>query len=158
MDKRPKRSRDKYNPYNLHSEKAKNIYGITFNNDSKIIDTAINKEIFDEFDEFEKEDARQIQKASRNNELNIVTEQTLNKRTLNKAENIEEIVIKKIYSEKLNKALKKLTEKQRKRILLYYNYQLTLEKIARLDGCSRQSVYESIKWGIKKLKKYLKNF
>ena len=32
MDKRPKRSRDKYNPYTLHSEKAKNIYRVTFSN------------------------------------------------------------------------------------------------------------------------------
>ena len=56
MDKRPKRSRDKYNPYTLHSEKAKNIYRVTFSNQNKTINIAITKEIFDELDENEKED------------------------------------------------------------------------------------------------------
>ena len=53
MDKRPKRSRDKYNPYTLHSEKAKNIYRVTFSNQNKTINIAITKEIFDELDENE---------------------------------------------------------------------------------------------------------
>lgn len=72
MDKRPKRSRDKYNPYILHSEKLKNIY-----------------------------------------------------------------------NKKLAKALETLTKEQRKRILLYYDYQLTMEEIARIEGCAKQSVQES---------------
>ena len=39
MDKRPKRSRDKYNPYILHSDKSKNIYKVTFSNLNKIAKT-----------------------------------------------------------------------------------------------------------------------
>ena len=52
----------------------------------------------------------------------------------------------------------KLTKQQRRRILLYYDYQLSMEEIARIEGCSKQSVQESIDWGMKKLKKFLKNF
>lgn len=61
MDKRPKRTRDKYNPYILHSEIEKNVYKVTFSNKNEMISIDITKEIFNELDQFEKEDARQIQ-------------------------------------------------------------------------------------------------
>ena len=158
MDKRPKRSRDKYNPYILHSEKSKNIYRVSFSNIHKMENIKISKKIFDKLDEFEKEDARQIQEIKRHYEQNTVTESTLNKRAVNKSEDVDEIVIKNIYNEKLAKALETLTKEQRRRILLYYDYQLTMEEIARIEGCAKQSVQESIEWGIKKLKKFFEKF
>ncbi len=154
MDKRPKRTRDKYNPYILHSEKEKNVYKVTFSNKSEMISIDITKDIFDELDEFEKEDARQIQEIARHNELNVVTETTLNKRSFEKQVNVDEIVINKINNEKLYKAMDKLTKQQRRRILLYYDYQLSMEEIAKIEGCSKQSIKESIDWGIKKLRKF----
>ena len=158
MDKRPKRSRDKYNPYTLHSDKSKNIYKVTFSNLNKIAKVKISKKIFEQLDEFEKEDARQIQEIKRHYEQNEVTEITLNKRAFNKPEDVDEIVIKNIYSEKLEQAMKTLTKEQRRRILLYYDYQLTMEEIAKIEGCAKQSVQESIEWGIKKLKKFFEKF
>ncbi len=158
MDQRPKRTRDKDNPYILHSEKEKNIYKVTFSNNKEVISIDITKEIFEEFDEFEKEDARQIQEMARHNELNIVTEATLNRRAFNKPESIDDIIMKNIDNEKLQKALDKLTKEQRRRILLYYDYQLTMEEIATIEGCSKQSIQESIKWGIKKLKNFFEKF
>ena len=158
MDKRPKRSRDKYNPYILHSDKSKNIYKVTFSNLNKIAKVKISKKIFEQLDEFEKEDARQIQEIKRHYEQNEVTEITLNKRAFDKPEDVDEIVIKNIYSEKLEQAMKTLTKEQRRRILLYYDYQLTMEEIAKVESCSKQSVQESIEWGIKKLKKFFEKF
>ena len=153
MDKRPIRTRDKYNPYKLESEKDKNIYRVTFDNINEVVNIEISKELFDEFDKFEKEDARQIQKAARNNELNTITEQTLNRRAFIKHKDIDELVISKINHEKLIHALDKLTKEQRRRILLYYDYQLSLEQIANIEGCTKQSVQESIEWGINKIRK-----
>ena len=82
----------------------------------------ISKKIFDQLDEFKKEDARQIQEIKRHYEHNTITESTLNKMEVNKPEDIDEIVIKNIYNEKLAKALETLTKEQRRRILLYYDY------------------------------------
>lgn len=62
--------------------------------------------------------------------------------------------MQKLEGEKLQTALNKLTKEQRRRILLYYDYQLTMEEIAVIEKCSKQSIQESIKWGIKKLKKF----
>lgn len=154
MDKRPKRSRDKYNLYSLNSEKAKGLYEVTFFMGKEKIKVNLSKNLFDQFEEFEKEDARQIRKHKRNDELNTITENTLNKRAINKPDGTDEIVIKKIHNERLARAMEKLTKQQRRRILLYYDYQLTMEEIARIEGCSKQSVQESIEWGIKKLQKY----
>ena len=61
-------------------------------------------------------------------------------------------------TEELEQALKTLTKEQRRRILLYYDYQLTMEEIAKVESCSKQSVQESIEWGIKKLKKFFEKF
>lgn len=158
MDERPKRNRDKDNPYILHSDKSKNIYNVTFSNKDTNIKIEISKDIFEELDEFEKEDVRQIRRMERYNEYNFVTENTLNKRAFNKAENVEDIVIKNIYNEKLKKALDKLTKKQKRRILLYYDYQLSLEEIAIIEGCSKQSIQESIIWGMKKLRNFFEKF
>ena len=94
----------------------------------------------------------------RHYEQNEVTEITLNKRAFDKPEDVDEIVIKNIYSEKLEQAMKTLTKEQRRRILLYYDYQLTMEEIAKIEGCAKQSVQESIEWGIKKLKKFFEKF
>ena len=154
MDERPKRSRDKYNPYYLNSDKAKGLYEVTFFIGKEKIKVKLSKNIFEQFDEFEKDDARQIRKNKRNNEMNFVTEDNINKRAFIKPESTEDVVIKKIHNERLAKAMDKLTKEQRRRILLYYDYQLTMEEIARIEGCSKQSVQESIEWGIKKLKKY----
>ena len=153
MDKRPKRSRDKYNPYSLNSEKAKGLYEVTFFMGKEEIKVNLSQNIFEQFEDFEKEDARQIRKHKRNNELNAITENSLNKRAFIKPESIEEVVIKKINNERLAKAMGKLTKQQRRRILLHFDYQLTMEEIARIEGCSKQSVQESIEWGIKKLRK-----
>ena len=46
MDKRPKRTRDKYNPYILHSEIEKNVYKVTFSNKNEMISIDITKEDF----------------------------------------------------------------------------------------------------------------
>lgn len=157
MDQRPKRTRDRENPYILHSEKEKNIYKVTFSKEKKTISVDITEEILMNLTNL-KRGRRQIQEIARHNELNTVTEATLNKRAFNKPESIDDIVIKNINNEKLQKALDKLTKEQRRRILLYYDYQLTMEEIATIEGCSKQSIQESIKWGIKKLKKIFEKF
>lgn len=136
----------------------KNIYKVSFSNINQKIKIEIPKKIFEQLDEFEKEDARQIQERKRHYEQNTVTEITLNKRAFDRPEDIDEIVIKNIYSKKLEQALKTLTKEQRRRILLYYDYQLTMEEIAKVESCSKQSVQESIEWGIKKLKKFFEKF
>ena len=58
--------------------------------------------------------------------------------------------------DELMTALSLCTEAQRRRFLLYALDGLSYEQIARLDGCSKVSVYESIAAVRKKLKEFFK--
>ena len=84
------------------------------------------------------------------------TEQSLNRRAFFKAESVEETVLRSIEYEHLHRAISKLSETQRRRLLLYYFEGLTYEQIAKKEGCKYQTVQESIYAALKKLKKLLK--
>ena len=60
MDKRPKRNRYEDNPYFLHSDKENNLSLVYFLNDAgkNIVD--ISKELLENLDEIEKNEARII--------------------------------------------------------------------------------------------------
>ena len=53
----------------------------------------------------------------------------------------------------INKALSILTEKQRRRVLMRYVDELTLQEIADIEGCDISTINESIEGAIKKIRK-----
>jgi len=55
----------------------------------------------------------------------------------------------------LKLALKNLTENQRKAVLKYYIGKQTYQQIADELGCSKQTVHESVKKSLEKMKKYI---
>jgi len=68
----------------------------------------------------------------------------------------EQYVCRMETQDELMTALSLCTEAQRRRFLLYALDGLSYEQIARLDGCSKVSVYESIAAVRKKLKEFFK--
>ena len=60
-----------------------------------------------------------------------------------------------IKKESLHKAISKLKEKPRRRLIAYYFKGLTFRQIGDLEGVSDMAVRDSINGAIKKLKKYL---
>ena len=66
----------------------------------------------------------------------------------------EQYVCRMETQDELMTALSLCTEAQRRRFLLYALDGLSYEQIARLDGCSKVSVYESIAAVRKKLKEF----
>ena len=68
----------------------------------------------------------------------------------------EQYVCRMETQDELMTALSLCTEAQRRRFLLYALDGLSYEQIARLDGCSKVSVYESIAAVRKKLKEFYK--
>ena len=60
--------------------------------------------------------------------------------------------------ELLHRAIAKLPEIQRRRLLLYFFGELTYGQIAELEGCTKRAVKFSVDIAIEKLKKDLKNF
>ena len=73
-----------------------------------------------------------------------------------KEESLEEEIGRVLLYEELHKAIARLPDTQRRRLVLYYFQQLTYEQIAEMEGCRYQSVQESILSAIKKLRKCFK--
>ena len=159
IDTRPKRRKDKDNPYEIFSvgiETENPQYYIRFIDglgDKHCIE--IEKEMFDLLDRFELDDLSLLNEVDRHYEHSELDEVTLERRALNKPLSIEETVIQEIGYMELHTAIDTLPEKQRKRLKLYYFENLTYEEIAKLEGCKYQTIQESIYAALKKIKKIL---
>ncbi len=145
----------KVDSYTLEYIEDADKYYISFEDSAKQeCRIEIEKEIFDIYMKSKKSYIKIKNETSRHLEHSLLSEVDIYKRAFEKSNNVVDIIMQKLESEKLQAAFNKLTKEQRRRILLYYDYQLTMEEIALIEKCSKQSVQESIKWGMKKLKKF----
>ena len=150
--KRPKRRKDKYNPYRIYENE--NGYYISFRDGEGIPqEMQISRELFDAFDCFELEDISYLNKWDRHIEHSELMEQTLNERAMNKAENVEDAILRQEQIEELRGSIGKLTEVQRRRLLMYFFGDMTFEEIGKLEGCKKASVKESVDSALIKIKK-----
>ena len=150
-DPRPKRRRDKYNPYTIYSVGAETNepqFYVTFSDTTgEKVTTEISREIFELLNQFELEDLSYLNEIDRHYAYSDQTELELQTNSLNLPSLPEDM----FEYDDLYAAIKKLPEKQRKRLVLYYFHNLTLEEIARLEGVSFQTISKSIELTVKKL-------
>ena len=69
-----------------------------------------------------------------------------------------ELYERKLTNEELYSAMSQLSEKQAKRIYAHYFQNMSITKIAQIEGTSKPTVYGSIQSGLKQISKKLKNF
>lgn len=67
---------------------------------------------------------------------------------------LEEIYERKITREQLHAAIATLSDKQAKRIYAYFFLDMSKTKIAQAEGVSKESVGESIRRGLLKIKRF----
>ena len=152
---RPKRRKDKYNPYTICEKDGQ--YYVSFKDRQGVLHRLeISKVLYDTFDPFELSDLVYLNVVDRHIEQSEVWEVTLNVRAVQKPEGIEEVVLKKIQIEALHTAMKTLPEMQRRRMQLYYFEGMTYEQIAKKEGCTKMPVKRSIEAAVERLKKELK--
>lgn len=154
MDQRPKRNRDKDNPYFLHSDEKSDIYIVYFSNGNKQYNIEISKELFNEFDDIERDEARKIQYDKRYLEQSYQTDISLYNKAVNKPLSVEDKTIRDIDYKKLYRAIGTLSKMHRRRILLYYDYNLSLSEIAEIEGCSKVAIKYSIDIALKQLREF----
>ena len=156
MDKRPKRRKDKYNPYTLCSEKGR--YYISFvdvNNNFQEI--AVSQKVFESFNKFELEDISQMNEYDRHLEHSEVDENTLYQKSVSSEQPLEEYFDKAQDAENLHMAISKLPDVQKRRLKKYYFEDKTFDKIALEEGCTYQCVQRSVYRAVEKIKNILKN-
>ena len=158
-DPRPKRRRDKDNPYELFTTSLgtdQPRYYLAFVDSTGIEQCMeIDKTLFDVFDRFELDDISFMNEVDRHYEQSEQTEQSLNRRAAQPQKSVEEAVFQRAEVETLRHAIAKLPEKQRRRLVLYYFGDFTYEQIAEMEGCAFQVVAKSIKAAEKNLKNFL---
>ena len=71
--------------------------------------------------------------------------------------NLESEAFKNILTEDLFKEIEKLPQIQKKRLILYYFYDMNLSVIAKIESCTFRAVKFSIDIALKKLYENLKN-
>lgn len=159
IDPRPKRRRDKDNPYEIFTigiETDAPKYYIRFKDGSRVEHyLEISKELFDLLDSFELDDLSFLNEWDRHLEQSEQTEATLNSRAIHRRETVEEEAFRHIENEMLHRAIVTLPEVQRRRLTLYYFGNLTYQEIADLDGCSKVAVKYTIDKALAALKKII---
>ena len=156
-EKHPNRKKDKHNPYTLMIVEGR--YYLSFKDGRGVMQNIeIEKVLYDLFNRFELEDISYLNRVSRHIEHSELTENSLNDRVFYKEESLEETVSRCIEYELLHKAISKLPETQRRRLLLYFFGELSYEQIAKLEGCTKMAVKGSVDIALKKLKKLFEKF
>ena len=119
MDKRPKRRKDKYNPYTLHKENER--YYVSFiDSNNKFQKIEISQEVFESFNKFELEDVSQMNEYDRHLEHSEVDENTLYQKSVSSEQPLEEYFDKAQDAENLHMAISKLPDVQKRRLKKYY--------------------------------------
>lgn len=153
-EKRPKRRKDKYNPYTLTKIKDKHI--LSFRDGQGVLqEITIDRELFELLDRFELDDLSFLNEVDRHYEHSELTEISLYNRAAVLPESVEDAVLRNLQYEALYNAIRKLSEAQRRRLILYYFGGLTYAQIAEMEGCSHSAVIKSITAAIEKIKKNL---
>lgn len=152
--KHPKRRRDKYNPYKIYECNGR--YYIAFKDgQGRHYEFEISRMLYEAFDSFELEDISYLNVWDRHIEQSEVWESSLNERSMEKPDTVEEIVFRNLQAEMIHKAIWKLPEIQRRRLILYFFGGLSFEEIGKREGCSKVAVKYTVDKALEKIKKEL---
>ncbi|MCI9110214.1 MAG: sigma-70 family RNA polymerase sigma factor [Bacilli bacterium] len=149
MRSRPKRRKHKDNPYTLLIDD--NTYKVTFldsKNNIQVIE--VDADVFDALDCFELDDLSQLNEYDRHIDRFDIDE-TSYKKYSNKPQTLEEEILQNMLYNELKLEISRLPEVQRRRLVLYFFNELTLQEIAIIDNCSPQAVKKSLDSSIEKL-------
>lgn len=94
----------------------------------------------------------------RHREFSEIMEETLNWRALRLPKSIEEVILEEERAELLNKAINTLPEIQKRRFLLYYEYDLNYYQIGAMEHCTPQAVRRSVIIAREKIKAQMRNY
>lgn len=94
----------------------------------------------------------------RHREFSEVWDETLNRRALRLPKSIDELIIDAEQSELLHKAISALPEIQKRRFLLYYEYDFNYYEIGAMEHCTAQAVRRSVIIAREKIKAQMEKY
>ena len=157
MDKRPKRYKEIDNPYTLESIEKEELYFIKFKDDKGEHLVTVTKEVFDVFDESEKQDNNMMVRNSRYIHKYELSDEALSNKMLNNQTSIEDKLISDFEIEELYEAINELSDIQKRRIRKYFFENKTFEEIAKEENCTKRAVKFTIDIALEKISKKFQN-
>ena len=94
----------------------------------------------------------------RHREFNEVWNETLNRRALKLPKSVDELIIEEEQAELLYKAINALPDIQKRRFLLYHEYDYTFYEIGKMEHCRPQAVRCSVIRAREKIKAQMKKY
>lgn len=159
IDPRPKRRKDKDNPYTIFTIGLKTGHPRYFLSFKDVTGTRhcmeINSELFEALDQFELDDISFMNEVDRHYEQSEQTEASLSRRATEQQDTVENEVQRLMEAEALHRAIAQLPEIQRRRLVLYYFGNFTYKQIAEMEGCTKRAIKFSVDTAIEKLKEIL---
>lgn len=94
----------------------------------------------------------------RHREFNEVWDETLNRRALKLPKSVDELIIEEEQAELLYKAINDLPDIQKRRFLLYHEYDYTYYEIGKIEHCRPQAARCSVILAREKIKTQMKKY
>ena len=157
MDIRPKRYKEIDNPYTLESIEKEELYFIKFKDENGEHLVTVTKEVFDVFDESEKQDNNMMVRNSRYIHKYELSDEALSNKMLNNQTSIEDKLISDFEIEELHEAINELSDIQKRRIKKYFFEDKTFEEIAKEENCTKRAVKFTIDIALEKISKKFQN-
>lgn len=157
MDKRPKRFSEIDNPYTLESIEKEELYFIKFKDEIGEHLVMVSKEVFDVFDESEKEDNKMMVRNSRYIHKYELSDEALSNKMLNNQTSIEDKLISDFEIQELYESINKLSDIQKRRIRKYFFEDKTFDEIAKEENCTKRAVKFTIDIALEKILKKFQN-
>ena len=157
MDIRPKRYKEYDNPYTLESIEKEELYFIRFRDEKGEHLVTVSKEVFDVFDESEKQDNNMMVRNSRYIHKYELSDEALSNKMLNNQTSIEDKLISDFEIQELYEAINELSDIQKRRIKKYFFEDKTFEEIAKEENCTKMAVKFTVDNALEKISKKLKN-
>ena len=149
---------DNTNPYTLRTEIDRGItcYYVSFADGEGIHrETEVSRPVYLEFLRFIKNERNLKRWDERHIEQSELTDESLYNRAFNPQKNIEDTAFDSLRNEQLRLVIQGLPEIQRRRFVLYHEFGLTYDQIAKIEGCSFRAVKYSTDIAVKKIRSFL---
>lgn len=154
MNQHPRRRKCRDNCYELI--KLENHFIVKFKDAMYHMNSIeVNEEIYQVMNQFELDDLKLLHEFERHIEHSEIYEETLYNKSFQKQESLENKVMTNFLVHNLIEVMEFLPYCQRKRIVLYFFQNLSLEQIAQIEETSHQAISKSIKNGMSKIRRML---
>ena len=116
------------------------------------------EQLFIEFRQMERKNRNLQQWNQRHREFNEVWDETLYRQAIRVPKILDERMIEKERNEIFAKAVARLPEIQRRRFLLYYEYDLNFYQIGKMEHCTASAVQKSVSVAREKVKAEMRKY